>query len=111
MPIRKSERGRYPKDWDAIRARTMARADGQCECRGLCGEHGVRCEERDGAPARHFQGFVHLAPAHLNHVPEDCRPENLLALCQRCHFMYDRWHHSETRRQTMDRKAWGGEWK
>ncbi len=31
-----------------------------------------------------------LTVAHLNHTPEDCRPENLKALCQRCHNRYDR---------------------
>ncbi|MFC7611660.1 hypothetical protein [Teichococcus aestuarii] len=30
-----------------------------------------------------------LTVAHLNHQPEDCRPENLLAGCQRCHNLYD----------------------
>lgn len=30
-----------------------------------------------------------LTVAHLNHRPEDCRPENLRALCQRCHNRLD----------------------
>lgn len=30
-----------------------------------------------------------LTVAHLNHTPEDCRPENLRAWCQRCHNRYD----------------------
>jgi 5-methylcytosine-specific restriction endonuclease McrA len=30
-----------------------------------------------------------LTVAHLNHTPEDCRDENLKALCQRCHNRYD----------------------
>lgn len=32
---------------------------------------------------------VVLTVAHLNHVPEDCRPENLKHWCQRCHNTYD----------------------
>jgi len=30
-----------------------------------------------------------LTVAHLNHTPEDCRPENLKAWCQACHNRYD----------------------
>lgn len=32
---------------------------------------------------------VVLTVAHLNHTPEDCRDENLAALCQKCHNSYD----------------------
>lgn len=39
-----------------------------------------------------------LTIAHLNHEPEDCRPENLRALCQRCHNQYDAKHRVETRK-------------
>lgn len=39
-----------------------------------------------------------LTIAHLNHQPEDCRPENLKAMCQRCHLRYDQKHHFESRR-------------
>lgn len=30
-----------------------------------------------------------LTVAHLNHQPEDCRPDNLRCWCQRCHNRYD----------------------
>lgn len=30
-----------------------------------------------------------LTVAHLNHIPMDCRDQNLRALCQRCHNSYD----------------------
>lgn len=38
--------------------------------------------------------------AHSNsrYTPEDCRPENLRALCQRCHNKYDAQHRAETRK-------------
>jgi hypothetical protein len=34
-----------------------------------------------------------LTVAHLNHQPEDCRPENLAAMCQRHHLASDQEHH------------------
>lgn len=37
-----------------------------------------------------------LTVAHLNHEPEDCRPENLSAMCQRHHLAYDLQHHQQT---------------
>jgi len=43
---------------------------------------------------------VVLTVAHLNHTPEDCRDENLKAMCQGCHLHYDREHHAQTARQT-----------
>ena len=33
-----------------------------------------------------------LTVAHLDHTPENCEPENLKALCQRCHNIYDAPH-------------------
>jgi hypothetical protein len=44
--------------------------------------------------------MVVLTTAHLNHTPEDCRPENLKAMCQGCHLHYDREHHAQTRART-----------
>lgn len=41
-----------------------------------------------------------LTVAHLNHIPEDCRDENLKALCQRCHNRYDM---AERRRGIQER--------
>lgn len=49
------------------------------------------------------KGKIVLTVAHLNHTPEDCRDENLKAMCQRCHLRYDHDHHQrnayETRRK------------
>ncbi len=36
---------------------------------------------------------VVLASAHLNHDPDDNRPRNLAALCQRCHMVHDATEH------------------
>ncbi len=41
MPIRPENRGRYPADWKALRARVLARAGDACECVGECGDEHV----------------------------------------------------------------------
>ena len=41
-----------------------------------------------------------LTIAHLDHTPENCQPENLRALCQRCHLAYDAAHHRQTAYRT-----------
>ena len=52
----------------------------------------------DGPPERGDQQVIVivLTVAHLNHEPEDCRPENLAAMCQRHHLAYDAEHHKQT---------------
>jgi hypothetical protein len=97
-PIRFGTQTGYPEDWKAISARIRARAGGRCECEGECGLHRTtggprRCEERHGEAAKWARGVVMLTVAHLNHQPEDCRDENLKAMCQRCHLRYDVPHH------------------
>ena len=97
MPIRASEKARYPKDWKAISARIRTRSHGQCECHGECGLHRDhpgprRCQERQGDLARWAKGRVVLTVAHLDHQPENCADDNLKAMCQRCHNRYDSPH-------------------
>lgn len=46
-----------------------------------------------------------LTVAHLNHQPEDCRPENLAAMCQRHHLAYDSDHHRSTAYATRRARA------
>lgn len=64
--------------------------------------------EHEDEPAQFASGTVHLTVAHRNHSPPDCRPENLMALCQTCHLRYDQVLHAThawaTRRE---RKATG----
>ncbi|HJR04592.1 MAG TPA: hypothetical protein VKA83_23325 [Methylomirabilota bacterium] len=106
MPIRPENLARYPPDWDAISLARREDAGWRCECDGRCGrpdEHldqDGRCRNRRGVPAFGTGSRVVLTTAHLNHIPEDCRPENLRAMCQGCHLHYDREHHAETRRAT-----------
>lgn len=110
-PIRPENRGRYPKDWSEIRIKVLARAKNRCECMGECGcvdqrmSAPRRCGEKNGERAQTFNGTVLLTIAHLNHTPEDNRPENLKAMCQRCHLRYDREHHATTRRKTRERET------
>jgi hypothetical protein len=110
MPIRPSEKARYPKDWPAISKRIRRRARNRCECRGECGlQHfrvgkrqidlppelqadftrAFRCMAVNGDPHPVTKSKVVLTVAHKNHRPEDCADENLAAWCQRCHNRYD----------------------
>lgn len=91
MPIRPENVDRYPDDWPAISKRIREeRAGNRCECTGHCGLHGGRrCVERNGEPALFARGKVVLTVAHLDHQPEHCDDDNLLAMCPRCHNRYD----------------------
>lgn len=80
MPIRPENRARYPKEWAEISRRIrFERAKGRCEW----------CGATHGRPHPVTGSIVVLTVAHLNHQPEDCREENLAALCQKCHNAYD----------------------
>jgi hypothetical protein len=108
MPIAPENRGRYPSDWKAISLRIrFARAGGQCECDGRCGQDhaGGRCAARHGLPHPDTGSVVVLTTMHLDHTPENCADDNLSAGCQRCHLRYDRAHHAESRRKRVRDKA------
>lgn len=102
----------YPADWDAIARQIKDAAGWTCQ---ECGKPCIRPgESRDDfweriqgstwekdlvesvddeefgvieVPVR-FGRFI-LTVAHLNHRPEDCRPENLRAWCSCCHGRFD----------------------
>ena len=120
MPIRPEERARYPKDWPAISKRVRSLAGNRCEwCHAPNGEYirrlklhpieWVREDLVDGRcgawlpPVR-----IVLTVAHLDHTPEHNDPENLAALCQRCHLTHDAKQHASTARDTRARKAGQG---
>lgn len=105
-PIRPENRDRYPADWPATSLAIKEEAGWRCECLGECGRgtHDGRCPNRHGAPAYGTGSIVILTTAHLNHTPEDCRRENLRAMCNGCHLFYDRAHHAETRAATRRRE-------
>ncbi|MFC7344884.1 hypothetical protein [Saccharopolyspora griseoalba] len=108
MPIKPENRDRYPDNWPEISHHIrFDRAAGRCECRGECGrptDHLAadgRCRNHHGNPAYGTGSKVVLTTAHRNHVPEDCRDEELFAACQGCHLHYDRAHHAQTRKHTL----------
>ena len=98
MPIRPENKDRYPKNWKEIRTQILERANNRCE---FCGAENHTWVDR---PAPKYKVYVVLTIAHLNHQPEDCRPENLRALCQRCHNRYDADHRKRTRSYTQAAK-------
>ena len=71
-----------------------------------CGSesHDEKCEvcgKQCRKPGEEFDTHKRtLTVAHLNHTPEDVRPENLKAMCAPCHLRYDAQHHAETRRKS-----------
>ena len=87
---------RYPANWSQISNEIrFERAHGQCECTGECGTHETRCEARHKEPHPITGTTVILTTAHLGtdtgdkHNKLDVRPENLKAMCQRCHLLFD----------------------
>ena len=86
MPM---DRKRYPKEWKLISKSIKDAADWKCQ---KCGK---QCR-RPGEPFDTHRNT--LTVAHLNHTPEDVRPENLMAMCAPCHLKYDAKHHAETRK-------------
>jgi hypothetical protein len=128
-PIRASERAKYPKDWRAIRARILVRAEHRCE---FITSDGVRCDApdremifRDRRNLEHWRRphgadcgerdpevvgvRVVLTIAHLNHDPTDNRDENLRAGCQLHHLRYDVDHHRRNGAWTRRQQKHNGE--
>lgn len=97
MPIRPENKARYPADWAEISKQIrFERAGGVCECKGECGVHSGWCAAIHGQQHPVTGSIVVLTVAHLDHTPENCGPDNLRAMCQRCHLNYDKQHHAET---------------
>lgn len=96
MPIKPELRSKYyGRNWRRLSRRLIERRAGnQCEW----------CHARNGEPHPVTGGTVRLAVAHFNQTPGDDRPENLLVLCQRCHFALDRDQHVENARETRGEK-------
>ena len=101
MPIKPENRARYPKDWkriaDAIRERSMQKCEGSPAY--------PECRASNGEPHPVTGSRVVLTCAHLDHTPENCEPQNLRAMCQRCHLTYDAAHHARTAYATRKASA------
>ena len=91
MPIKPENKDRYPDNWKQISQHIrFERAGNRCE---FCG-----CENYQPHPVTGSK--VVLTVAHLDHQPENNAPENLRALCQRCHLSYDAEHHAQSRKSS-----------
>jgi hypothetical protein len=97
-PRKKWNAADYPVNWKEIRREIRNRARNangqeQCECFGECGKHLTRCEEINGAWARHRRSkgkvTIRLTIAHLCHTPECDDRLHLRAMCEPCHLIYD----------------------
>ena len=100
MPIKPENRKRYPKNWKEIRLQTLIRAGHQCEGSPKYPD----CRAGNYATHPDTGSIIVLTVAHLNHTPEDNRPENLRAWCQRCHLTYDAKHHAINAARTRHEK-------
>ena len=92
-------RSLYPSDWETIALEVKESVGWKCEeCGKQCRRPGqsfldfaypfLESGQMDSDDLDHPQRFT-LTVAHLNHKPEDCRPENLKALCAPCHCQMD----------------------
>ena len=98
MPM---DKARYPADWELIAFSIKQAAGWKCQ----------KCGKQCRKPGQPFDTHKNtLTVAHLNHKPEDIRPENLMAMCAPCHLRYDAKHHAETRRKRRDERTQAQGW-
>jgi len=101
MPIKPENKNRYPKNWSEVRERIRIRANDKCENCGVVNYSYVNSKTREiQLQDEDLSIRVVCTTAHLNHIPEDCRDENLKFLCQKCHNNYDSKHRVGTRRES-----------
>ena len=74
----------YPENWKALRYDILERSEHCCEFCGVA-NHG---ETQSGKR-------VVLTIAHLDHDTTHNEPDNLRALCQKCHLTYDAKLHAQ----------------
>lgn len=77
MPV---DWSKYPENWKEIAFAVKDAAGWKCE---KCGKQCRRPKEKFDTHKRT------LTVAHINHVEQDCREENLVAMCPKCHLFYD----------------------
>lgn len=108
MPI---DYTKYPPNWKTeIRPAILERAGNRCEFCGVPNGEIVyrnksrRCRGQSTSYSNITPVKIVLTVAHLNHDITDNRPENLRALCQRCHLTHDKEQHAQTRRRNRREK-------
>lgn len=103
MPIRQSEKHKYPprREWLRIRQAILARAGNRCEGTSQFPE----CRAVNRAAHPDTGSMVVLTIAHMDHDPTNNDPMNLRALCQRCHLTYDAKLHAKNARETRAKKS------
>lgn len=117
MPIKPENKKLYPKNWEKIRRQILKRAKNKCE---FCGvkNYAIGYRDSQGAFVETTRNSWHgeavglskiiriiLTIAHLDHDPTNNNPQNLRALCQKCHNNYDKEHRAETRRKTKEMRS------
>jgi 5-methylcytosine-specific restriction endonuclease McrA len=108
MPIKPENKKLYSKHWKAIRANILARAHYCCEFCSVPNLSHISTPEELRYWSRKKPVTIVLTIAHLDHDPTNNDPENLKALCQKCHLTYDAKHHAENAKKTrMAKKAVG----
>jgi hypothetical protein len=103
MPI---DYSKYAANWKTeIRPGILKRAGNKCEFCGVPNGTEVwrDMKRRNRGQSKQYAFLkpvkIVLTIAHLNHDITDNRPENLRALCQRCHLTHDKEQHAKTRRR------------
>jgi integrase/5-methylcytosine-specific restriction endonuclease McrA len=112
VPIKSELRHLYGPEWKRISHAAVVRAGFRCQRCGLPNYTHVR-RQAEGPPVildpdqaelamreGHPVTKVVLTVAHLDQDPANNAPENLAALCQRCHLEHDRGQHIRNARQT-----------
>jgi len=113
MPI---DYKKYHPDWKKIAAAIREREGHKCK---FCGVENYAIGYRNEvgtfielspmeSESRSEDGLkqirIILTVAHLDHNIENNEPENLAALCQKCHLRYDANHHAKNSKATREIK-------
>lgn len=102
MPFQKE---RYPENWKNISLAIRNRENWRCK---WCGAENGQPHPITGSKV--VITVAHLGTPHADGTPGDkhdkmdVRPENLVALCQRCHLNFDRDEHALNAAKTRRRR-------
>ena len=90
MPM---ERGRYPANWKELALEVKNAAGWRC----------AACGKKCRMPGEPFDSHTRtLTVHHIDHQPENCALENLIALCEPCHLKADAQFHAQRRKEKRD---------